>query len=321
MLYHSEKRYFILGLSTAQSNICHNKRWIQDGITVAGDNGIGNSLNQLFQPGGIYVDDDQSIYVADFGNHRIVKWSCGATNGHVVAGGNGQGNKRNQLNHPSDVIVDKDGNHLIICDFDNKRVMRCPRQNGNNEQVIISNIDCCKLAIDNNGYFYISDTEKHEVRRWKVNDTCGTLVAGGNGKGDKINQLNTPTFIFVDEDHSVYVSDFYNHRVMKWMEGATEGIVVAGGQGKGNSLTQLSNPQGVVVDDVGSVFVADCANHRIMRWFRGAAQGDIVVGRHGQGEQADQLNGPMGLSLNQQGDLYVVDRQNARVQRFNIDRT
>jgi sugar lactone lactonase YvrE len=289
-------------------------------LTVAGGNGIGDGLNQLFRPVGLYVDDDQTVYVADNENHRILEWKCGAINGEVVVGGNGQGNEINQLNHPSDVIVDKDGNHLIICDLGNKRVIRCPRQNGNNAQIIISNIDCCRLTIDNNGYFYISDREKHEVRRWKVNDTCGTLVAGGNGKGDKLNQLNNPTFIFVDEDHSIYVSDFYNHRVMKWMEGATEGIVVAGGQGKGNSLTQLSNPQGVVVDDVGSVFVADFNNNRIMCWPKGAIHGNIVVGRHGQGEQADQLNRPMGLSLNQQGDLYVVDQWNARVQRFNFDR-
>jgi sugar lactone lactonase YvrE len=250
-----------------------------------------------------------------------VKWSCGATNGHVVAGGNGQGNKRNQLNHPTYVIVDKDGNHLIICDFDNKRVMRCPRQNGNNGQTIILNIDCNTLTMGNDEYLYVSDREKHEVRRWKVNDTRGTSVAGGNGKGNKLNQLNTPTFIFVDEDHSVYVSDWGNHRVMKWMEGATEGIVVAGGQGEGNSFRQLSHPQGVVVDDMDNVFVADFNNHRIMCWPKEAIQGDIIVGGNGKGQEANQLNGPMGLSLNQQGDLYVVDQQNARVQRFNIDRS
>ncbi len=34
----------------------------------------------------MFIDDDQTIYVADLGNHRIVEWKSDATNGQVVAG-------------------------------------------------------------------------------------------------------------------------------------------------------------------------------------------------------------------------------------------
>ena len=47
----------------------------------------------------MFIDDDQTIYVAEWGNHRIVEWKSGATNGQVVAGGNGQGNRNDQLNY------------------------------------------------------------------------------------------------------------------------------------------------------------------------------------------------------------------------------
>ena len=50
--------------------------------------------------------------------------------------------------------------------------------------------------MDQDGYLYVSDKEKHEVRRWKIGDIYGTLVAGGNGAGDHLNQLNCPTDIF-----------------------------------------------------------------------------------------------------------------------------
>ncbi|CAF4649772.1 unnamed protein product, partial [Rotaria magnacalcarata] len=92
---------------------------------------------------------------------------------------------------------------------------------------------------------YVSDYAKHEVRRYQSGDNIGTLVAGGNGNGGGLNQLNVPEYLFVDRDHSVYVSDNYNHRVMKWVEGAKEGIAVAGGQGVGSALTQLTYPQGL----------------------------------------------------------------------------
>ncbi|CAF4313720.1 unnamed protein product, partial [Rotaria magnacalcarata] len=62
--------------------------WKQNGLTVAGGNGQGNGINQLSNPCGLYVDDDQTVYVADRDNHRIVEWKSGATSGQVVAGGN-----------------------------------------------------------------------------------------------------------------------------------------------------------------------------------------------------------------------------------------
>ena len=62
--------------------------------------------------------------------------------------------------------------------------------------------------MDNNGNLYVSDpVKKNEVRRWKQGERKGRIVAGGNGEGNHLNQLNCPTYIFVDEDHSIYVSD------------------------------------------------------------------------------------------------------------------
>ncbi len=303
-----------------KSNIHHNTKWIQNGITISGGNGNGSALNQLSSPCGVYVDDDnQIIYVADTLNHRIVGLKYGETDGQVMAGGNGQGNKINQLNSPIDVIVDKERNNLIICDQGNRQVVQWPIRDGTSGQIIISNIDCHGLAMDNNGCIYVSDRKKDEVRRWKLGDINGTLVAGGNGKGYNLNQLNYPTYIFVDENRSIYVSDRNNHRVMKWMEGAKEGLVVAGDQGEGNNLIQLASPEGVIADDLGTVYVADYNNHRIMRWSEGAKEGSIVVGGNGKGQQPNQLNYPVGLSFDRQGNLYVADWNNHRIQRFDID--
>ncbi len=169
------------------------------------------------------------------------------------------------------MIVDKENDSMIICDHRNRRrVMRWSRQNNTNRQIIISDIDCFGLTMDSNGYLYISDREKNEVRRWRIGDHRGTIVAGENGKGDHLNQLNSPTYIFVDEDYSVYVSNSGNHRVMKWMKGAKEGIVVASENGQGNSLTQLSRAQGVIVDQLGQIYVPDLGNDRVMCWCPGA---------------------------------------------------
>ncbi len=266
----------------------------------------------------MFIDDDQTIYVADAENHRIVKWKRNAINGEIVAGGNGQGNVMHQLNYPTKVIIDKGNDSLIICDQVNRRVVRWPRRNGLHGETLISNIDCRDLMMDNDGYLYVCDYKKHEVRRWKMGEMKGTIVAGGNGQGNHLDQLNSPFYIFIDEDHSVYVSDWGNYRVMKWIKGAKEGIVVAGGQGEGNGLRQLSSPGGIIVDQLGSVYVADYGNDRVVRWLKGAEEGTIVVGGNGKEEQPNRLNGPEDLSFDSENNLYVVDWGNHRVQKFDV---
>jgi sugar lactone lactonase YvrE len=242
-----------------------------------------------------------------------------AINGQIVAGGNGKGNRNDQLNYPSKVIIDKENDSLIICDGGNRRVVRWPRRNGRTGEILISNIVCRDLIMDNDGYLYVFDPEKHEVRRWKMGEMNGTIVAGGNEPGNRLDQLNRPRYIFIEEDHPVYVTDENNHRVMKWLKGAKEGIVVAGGQDQENGFRQLSSPRGIIVDQLGSVYVADTGNHRVMRWLKGAEEGTIVVGGNGPGEQLNQLNHPADLSFDRQNNLYVVEYRNNRDQRFDVN--
>jgi sugar lactone lactonase YvrE len=238
----------------------------------------------------------------------------------IVAGGKGHGNETNQLNHPTDVITDRETNSLIIADWGNRRVMRWFRQINAHGEIIIPNIDCCGLTMDRDGSLYVSDYKRNEVRRLKREEKGkGTVVAGGNGNGNRLNQLNSPAFIFIDKNYSLYVADQNNHRVMKWMKDAKEGIIVAGGNDEGNSLKQLSSPQGVIVDQSGQIYVTDNDNHRVMRWCEGVSEGMIIIGGNGRGQQSNQLNRPSGLSFDRLGNLYIADCNNNRIQKFDIE--
>jgi sugar lactone lactonase YvrE len=252
-------------------NITNSAKWKQNGITIYITDGL--NLN------GIYVDDDQTIYIPEEWNHRVLKWKYNANSSQVVVGGNG----------------------------------------AENRDIIISKIACYGLAMDNERFLYVVNSEKDEVRRWKIGSGYGTIVAGGNGKGNQNRQLDVPTYIFVDQDHSVYVSDDFNHRVMKWMSGAKEGIVVAGGHGGGDSLKQLFNPAGIIVDPWGNVYVADRYNYRIMCWLKDATEGTIVVGGNRRGDKPNQFGSIGDISFDRYGNLYVVDEGNKRIQQFLID--
>ncbi|CAF4489680.1 unnamed protein product [Rotaria socialis] len=303
-------------------NISANATWTQNGVTIAGGHGGGNATNQLSSPEGLFVDDDQTVVIVDNKNHRIMQWKNGnTTNGQVVAGGNGAGNGLHQLNDPTDVLIDKETDSLIICDNKNQRVVRWSRRSGTTQgEILIDNIYCHGVAMDDQRYLYVSDRGRGEVRRYQLGENNGTLVAGGNGRGDGLNQLKFPTYLFVDRQQNVYVSDHENHRVMKWNKGAKEGIVVAGGQGAGNALAQLYFPNGIFVDTLGTLYVADYHNNRVMRWTQGEKkQGTVIVDGYGKGSGATQFNSPFGLSFDRQGNLYVADNNNHRVQRFSIE--
>ncbi|CAF1490496.1 unnamed protein product [Adineta steineri] len=282
---------------------------------MASRNRNGQQLNQLSRPEGIFVDKQKNIFIADFENERIVEWKCNEKEGQIVAGGNKKGNGMNQLSCPTDVIVDQQDQSIIIADRWNRRVIRWLNQN---QHILIKNIDCFGLTMDKHRFLYVSNCKKNLVRRWKMGEynNDGVIVAGGNRKGNQLNQLNSPTFIFVDEEQSVYISDQENHRVMKWRKDAKEGTIVAGGNGQGRNLNQLFGPRGVIVDNLGQIYVADSQNHRIMRWCEGNEEGEIVVGGNGKGNQSNQLDCPTGLSFDDEGNLYVGDHNNHRIAKF-----
>ncbi|CAF1307485.1 unnamed protein product [Adineta steineri] len=292
-------------------------KWKQNAIIVAGGNGGGQKLNQLNYPIGIFIDEKKNIFIPDRDNHRIFEWKYNAKEGQIIAGGNKKGDKMDQLNEPTDVIVDQQNHSIIIADHGNRRVIQWFNQN---QQILIENISCYGLAMDKHGFLYVSDWNKNEVRRWKMGEynNEGIVVAGGNGTGSQVNQLDYSSFIFVDEDQSIYVSDTNNNRVMKCRKGAKEGQIVAGGNGYGRNLNQLSEPAGVIVDDLGQIYVTDYGNQRVMRWCEGKKEGEIIVGGNGDGNQSNQLNNPMGLSFDNKGNLYVADHYNHRIAKFEI---
>ena len=101
-------------------------KWMKnakEGIVVAGGQGYGNSVKQLFWPGGLFVDSMESVYVVDQGNDRVMRWLRDAKEGSVIVGGNGRGSQDNQLNQPSSISFDQQGN-LYVVDYDNHRVER-----------------------------------------------------------------------------------------------------------------------------------------------------------------------------------------------------
>ncbi|CAF2111417.1 unnamed protein product [Rotaria magnacalcarata] len=101
-------------------------KWVEgakEGIVVAGGQGQGSALTQLYYPRGIFVDTLGILY-ADYENDRVMRWTQGdKKQGTVIVGGNGRGARANQLSCPIGLSFDRHGN-LYVADWGNNRVQR-----------------------------------------------------------------------------------------------------------------------------------------------------------------------------------------------------
>jgi hypothetical protein len=251
-------------------------------VTVAGGNGEGAAANQFREPAGIFVDASDNVYAVDVYNHRIQKWTPGASQGITVAGvenGVGSGHNLHNLYTPRGVYVTTDGS------------------------------------------VYIADTGNHRIQKWGLGESLGTSVAGGHDQGSAANQLNTPIDVYVDTSGNVYIADTENHRIQKWVPGAASGTTVAGGNGQGTAANQLNRPHGVYVDASANVYISDTENHRIQKWAPGAAEGTTVAGGNGAGAAANQLNNPKDVYVDTSQNIYIADTYNWRIQKWEVGAT
>jgi len=172
------------------------------------------------------------------------------------------------------------------------------------------------IGIDVNGSILVVDTVNNQVTGYNKSNVDGFKVAGGNGTGIGLNQLNKPAGIFVDNFGNLFITDQLNNRVMRYAPGSNSGFLVAGGKGRGTNSDQLNNPKDVYVDAAGFVYIADAGNNRIQKWAQGGTVGETVAGGLVAGSDSTKLNSPQGICVDQFFNIYVADSANHRIQKF-----
>ena len=305
-----------------------------NGVTVGGyGNGTGvDDNNALQNPWGLVIDANDTFYVADYGNARVMKFQVGSLTGSMVAGSTTGGSNANQLKNPTEISVDTGSNIYVNDDF-NYRVMLWSKNasfgviaagnatSGTSATQISESIG---LTVDSQGNIYVSDSANHRVMKWTPNATAGILAAGQTGVSGNTNDLlNMPYGLYLDETNSyLYIADRRNFRIQRYNLGnSTYGTTVAGGHGAGSSNNRLNAPYGVCVSKkTGDIYIADTNNHRIQLWSPGATSGVTVVGvTEVNGSNATMLYSPSNVALSlDETFLYVSDMNNHRVQRYQL---
>jgi sugar lactone lactonase YvrE len=299
-------------------------------FTTATANKLGVSANSLSTPKGLAVDPiSDSLYVADNGNSRVLKFSAPLTSqtASLVFGQTGHFNQNScnsggLLNANSlcgsfstflGVTVDKLGN-VFIADHGNNRVLEFspPIAANPKANVVFGQPD-----------FTTSTCNLPSPPTAKT--LCGPASAG------------------VDSGKNLWVSDAANHRVLGFAFpfGAppTSAAVVLGQpdafHDAPNSVDPagLDNPAGIAVDRSvvpNHLYVADFTNNRVLGYrnvtsFANNQPADLVIGQPDFYSSACNQNAalgkttlcqPDGLAVDNSGNLFVADYGNNRVLKY-----
>lgn len=197
-------------------------KWIlgeTSGIAVAGGT-YGNLPDQLANPtvnGTIYVDENESLYVTDYMNNRVQKFSTGNAGAITVAGGNGSGTANNQLKAPNGIFMLPDG-RMLISEYSGRRVNMWVE--GENEGTVVAGGNGSGSAADQfksprgnfigtDGDLYVTDMANHRIQKFgRIHAaTCTENLGGGLEPAFVTFKINGTSF-----DHNTYTepTEYYH---------------------------------------------------------------------------------------------------------------
>ncbi len=266
------------------------------GTGASGDPALGATLDD---PAGVAVNAAGELYVADRGNHRIVRvdrlGNLEIVAGDGVPGDSGDGGPAvdAQLNTPSGLALLPDG-RLAVADTGNHRI-----------RVISEDGVISTLA------------------------GIGTAGAAGDGGPATAAQLNAPEDVTADPAGYFYIADTGNDRLRVVPPGGL--IETWAGAGTSRSAhrardLQLIAPTGVVADAEGNVYVAESGEHRIWRLTPDGgvepAAGSGQTDYNGENIPAEEANITVSaIGLDRSGQLLIADPQNRRIRKVDANGT
>ena len=293
------------------------------GVVVAGGNGEGGALNQLYYPRAMNIDSSGNLFIAEGANNRITKWAPGATAGVIVAGGNGFGCTKDRTNQPHALALDSKGNIYVAVLCTNDKIMKWVPGADTGTYIISIQSDVQDMCFDKNDNLYLADRLNHKVIKYAAGSDNGVIVAGGNGQGAALNQLNQPISVFVDDAGNVYVGEFGNRRVTKWVPGANAGVIVAGGNAAPAvdfyfPADVVFSPKDLYVDKSSNVYILDNYAMRIQKWEPGEKAGVTIYATTGFADvdKYSYLNVMTAMTFDKNNNLYISDIYFHQVKKY-----
>ncbi|ADV81295.1 Ig-like domain repeat protein [Terriglobus saanensis] len=275
-------------------------------------NATPSAAQGLYQPGGIVIDSNDSLYIADTG-HNCVRMlpshTTGTTNLVTVAG------TCTSVNTPGATTPGSS----------------TPQPN--------------MLAIDSANQLYVSILDApdsvYQVLRHTSGDLAATVcrVAGAastlapancTGVSNSV-ALNAPVGIAFDPAGGLYIADTGNNCVREEQGGTISTVLgTCANDSTSSGTAAIVDPRGLVFNSKGELFVSEGSANQLLRFNASTksilrlagdptgASGAYIAAQNGTGSQSIPLHTPLGLAFDAGGDLYLADSDNSVVRKFSF---
>ncbi len=252
--------------------------------------------SQLKQARALSVDLSGSIYIADTGNNRILKFS---NDGKLIKTVGGFGWEKEQFYSPYDIHASS-ALDIFVADYNNHRVERYDKDlnyisslysNENWEEQLQFGYPQ-SVASSIHGELFIIDGEN--VRLLKLNSFGEPEMSFGDfaeGKG----RLLQPAQTAISPDDKIYVSDSQANKIIVF-------------DYFGNYLTEigsnfLKGPQGIFYSPLKLLLVADQGNKRVVAF---KLDGEVVIARSKISDELGSFQNPVDI-VSFQRRVFVLD--------------
>ncbi|CAF1590599.1 unnamed protein product, partial [Adineta steineri] len=186
------------GIAYNLPKFCANATWNLTAITFATSALIGT------YPYGLFVDTNNTVYVADRLNNRVQIWlNNSATPTSTISGG---------LNTSYSLFVTDNRDIYVDNGYANNRVDKWAFNSNSSVPTMYNCGPCFGLFIDINNMLYCSLYSSNKVISQSLNTHLNiwNTVAGTGTAGSTPSTLNAPCDIFVDNNLNLYVADNFN---------------------------------------------------------------------------------------------------------------
>ncbi len=283
---------------------------------------IGGPGHAPMYPSGLeYSTIDNTLVVADTGNHRIKKFD--PATGQLIWEVGGYGTGVSKFNDPRDVGVGSNG-AIYVADTGNSRIVKLNSDGSWNTfwkgpvgDTVGSPIGLSVSAVHGQDRVYIADGLRLKVRVYNAALTAQLLSVGSTGQCIFSNVRDADA----DSDGNIYVANYLKNDVLKL---DPNGDCLTKWGTKGTAEGQFKNPYGVRIavdpqDGAERVYVADSNNDRIQVFTKNG----VFVDKFGTAgnydySQTGTFSALRRVAVGPDGDLWGADLWGYSIERIDV---